>query len=231
MRHDDLIWYAAYGSNMSADRLRYYLAGGTPPGNRRRYPGCRDRRPPRGTAAVLVPGGIYFALESAAWTGGVALYDPGMPGTAAARAYLLTAGQFADVVAQEMYRRSGVDPGVLAEVAAHGRVDLGPGRYERLLCTGTRQGHPVLTFTAPWSVADVAARPPVRTYLAMLAGGLWESHGWGPERITGYLAARPGVRHRWPPTRLRAVVDTALATAGAIAGGGSVTAGAARRGP
>src|SRR4051812_46926456 len=100
----EYVWYVAYGSNMHADRLTCYLAGGQPAGAGRTYPGCRDTRPPRDTAPVLVPGGIYFALESLTWSGGMAFYDPDLPGEVAARAYLISAAQFADIAAQEMHR-------------------------------------------------------------------------------------------------------------------------------
>jgi hypothetical protein len=205
-----LVWYAAYGSNLHAARLRYYLAGGTPPGGRRSYPGCRDAAEPRATAPVLLPGGIWFTGESSAWTGGYALYDPLLPGEAAARAYLLTAGQFADVVAQEMYREPGVDLAVLADVVRHGRLTLGPGRYETLVCAGERDGHPVLTFTAAFGAADGTPAAPAAAYLALLARGLRESHGWDAGRITAYLADRPGVAGAWSRDDLVAVVTAAV---------------------
>src|SRR4051812_5581192 len=162
---------------MHAARLRYYLAGGTPSGGRRTYPGCRDASGPRATAPVMLPGGIWFTGESSAWTGGYALYDPLLPGAAAARAYLVTAGQFADVVAQEMYREPGVDLAVLGEVVRHGGVTLGPGRYEPLISCGARDGYPILTFTAGFGAADAPATPPAPAYLALLVRGLRESHG------------------------------------------------------
>ncbi len=205
-----LVWYAAYGSNLHAARLRYYLAGGTPPGGRRTYPGCRDAGEPRATAPLLLPGGIWFTGESSAWTGGYALYDPLLPGPAAARAYLLTAGQFADVVAQEMYREPGADLAVLADVVRLGRLTLGPGRYETLVCAGERAGHPVLTFTSASGAADGLPAAPAAAYLALLARGLRESHGWDAPRITAYLADRPGVAGAWYPGDLAAVVTAAV---------------------
>ncbi|MFF8788134.1 histone deacetylase [Streptomyces sp. NPDC015125] len=71
------LWYAAYGSNMHAERLACYLAGGQPPGGLRTYPGCRDPRLPTRTAPIMLPGLLYFATESQVWTGGSAFYDPG----------------------------------------------------------------------------------------------------------------------------------------------------------
>lgn len=195
---------------MSAERLRVYLLGGRPKGGRRTYPGCRDSRPPRRDVPVMLPGGIYFALESATWTGGMAFYDAELPGQAAARAYLITAEQFADIAAQEMYEPPGRDFGLIEEAVAHGRACLGPGRYETLVCAGSRDGHPLLTFTAPWAAADVEWTPPAEQYLRMIASGIYEAHGWPPERISGYLSRLPGVDGLWPAADVEDVVAQAV---------------------
>ncbi|MGC5289030.1 histone deacetylase [Micromonospora sp. DT231] len=213
-----VLWYVAYGSNMHAARLAWYIGGGCPPGGRRTYPGCRDRRPPSRSVPVWLPGGIYFAGESRAWTGGMAFYDPRLPGEAAARAYLVTEEQFADIAAQEMYRPAGADAdlvpatGAAVEAAiAAGRATLGPGRYETLICPGSHSGVPLLTFTAPEGASATRCRPPAPIYLGMIARGLREAHGWPTERITSYLAARPGVADGWRPDDVAALVTEALA--------------------
>lgn len=188
-RLSEMVWYVSYGSNMHADRFSCYLAGGTPVGAARTYPGCRDGSPPVDTRPLEVPGGIYFATWSPVWLGGRAFYDPDLPGTAAVRAYLITAGQFADVAAQEMYREPGLDLD-LTEVRAAGRHVLGPGRYETLLHVGEHDGHPALTFTAPWRAADVEHTAPSGAYLKVLKSGLAEAHGWTAADIAAYLARR-----------------------------------------
>ena len=190
------VWYVGYGSNLHAGRLRYYLEGGTPPGGRRACPGCRDPRPPLRVAAHSMPGGVYFATESATWGGGRAFYDPSLPGTAAARAYLLTRGQFSDLAAQEMYRAPDGDLD-LTTVLETGRDVLGPGRYETVLHVGDRDGSPVLTFTAPWSAQEVPWNPPSAAYLRMLAEGLREAHEWTAPRVAEYLAGLCGVAGFW----------------------------------
>src|SRR5215813_6304541 len=159
MSGDELVWYVSYGSNLCADRFACYLGGGAPVGASRAHPGCADPTPPRRSMPVWLPGGIYFALTSTLWGGGIAFYDPTLPGTVAARAYLISAAQFGDVMAQEMHRSPG-SAFDLAGVLAAGRLQLGPGRYETVLCVGERDGHPLLTFTAPWSAADIVHTAP-----------------------------------------------------------------------
>ncbi|MEU6128016.1 histone deacetylase [Saccharopolyspora sp. NPDC047091] len=202
----ELIWYASYGSNMHADRFRHYLEGGTPPGGRRACPGSRDPRPPRRTGGHRTPGGVYFATESQVWGGGRAFLDPELPGSAALRAYLVTPGQFADVVAQEMYREPGGDLD-LREVLRTGRQVIGPGRYETLLHVGERDGHPVLTFTAPWSAAEVPLLAPSAEYLRMLLGGLRAGQGWDARTAAEHLAAMPGARGSWRAADIARLAD------------------------
>lgn len=201
-----LVWYVTYGSNMHADRFACYLLGGTPPGGTRANPGSRDKRPQRATRAVELPGQIYFALESPMWSGGMAFYDNELAGSAAARAYLVTAGQFADVAAQEMYRDPSADL-ELTKVLETGRDQIGTGRYETLICPGRLEGYPLLTFTAPWRASEVSPTAPAGAYLKMLGEGLHETHGWDAGRIAEYLASLPGAEGTWRPEDIRALLD------------------------
>lgn len=195
------VWYASYGSNMHMDRLGAYLAGGRPPGATRTYPGCRDHRAPERSIAVELPGCLYFATESPVWTGGRGFHDPTAPGRTRARAHLVTVGQLSDIAAQEMYGTPGVDLD-LEPVLRAGRHAVGAGRYETLICPGAVEGIPVLTFTAPWALADVEPVPPSAAYLRYLAGGLLESGPWRERDIADYLAACPGAAGHWTPARI-----------------------------
>jgi hypothetical protein len=190
------VWYTSYGSNTHLDRLAFYIAGGRPPGASRTYPGCRDRRAPTESVAVEIEGALYFATESPVWTGGRAFYDPVAPGRVLARAHLVTAGQFSDIAAQEMYREPGSDLD-LAEVLHSGRSSLGGGRYETLVCPGAMDGVPVLTFTAPWGIDDVAWNSPSAAYVRYLSTGLLEAGAWDVDTIASYVAACPGTAGTW----------------------------------
>ena len=184
------VWYVSYGSNLSAERLACYLDGGRPAGGRRHHPGARDASPPQRDVPVDLPGTTYFAGESAQWGGGVAFYDHDSPGFTAARGYLLTAGQFADVAAQEMHRVPRADDPIEEIVLApllSGRHTAGPGRYETLIEVDRHDGVPLLLFTAPQGAHTIARTTPSDSYLATLASGLRESRGWDDDRIEEYL--------------------------------------------
>ncbi len=190
------LWYVAYGSNLSLDRFQVYLQGGRPVGGARYYPGCRDPLGPERDVSLMIPGGLRFVGVSSVWGGGMAVYDAGAGGEIAARAYLITAEQFVDVLAQEMRLEPGLDVN-LALVRETGRHSLGPGRYQTLAHLGTRDDLPMLTFTS----ADVDHRvnAPSEGYLRIIAGGLRESHGWTKSVIGRYLAQFPGAAGAWSP--------------------------------
>ncbi|WP_233558865.1 histone deacetylase [Micromonospora radicis] len=196
------LWYVCYGSNMSLDRLSYYLVGGRPPAGALTYPGCRDKSLPTDSRAVRLPGTIYFALEARAWTGGMAFYDHEHPGGTPARAYRLTVSQFSDIIAQEMCLEPGEDID-LGGVMSHGRLALGPGCYQTLLHLGALAGLPAFTFTSPWRSHEVEHRKPAAVYLRHLATGLAEAHRWSPYRIAAYLSSRPGSMGNWTPDEVR----------------------------
>jgi hypothetical protein len=209
------VWYAAYGSNLHADRLGYYIGGGTPPGTDHVYPGFRDQTPPVKTTPLTLPGTIYFAWQSPVWTGGVAFYAhqpaSGWPRGAAARGYLITTEQFTDLRTQEMYRMPGDAEDLdLDRVLRDGSVQLGEGRYETLVHVGDMDGMPILTFTSPWNPTEVALKRPSPRYLSMISTGLRESHEWPTAEITSYLSRLPGVQAFWPAAALHTLVREAV---------------------
>lgn len=192
----DLVWYVAYGSNISDQRFDCYVAGGSPPGSMRTYPGFRDPTPPRESEAVTVPGGIYFAGRSRVWTGGTAFYDSGLDGEVAGRAYLIGAAQFSDLAEQEMLREPLGDRD-LSVVLSSGRHAYGEGRYETLLSLGEHDGRPMLTVTAPWTADSAALAPPTPEYLRTIGSGLADAHGWDADAVGSYLAGAPGAAESW----------------------------------
>ncbi len=190
------VYYASYGSNLYAARLACYLRGGRPPGANRTYDGARDGTLPSDSVALSLPHRLYFTRFSTVWGGAPAFVDtaPAPEHGALARAYLITWEQFEDVVAQENGRRTApieIAPTELEEGFSR-RIGPGHGWYEHLLCVGRHAGRPVVTITAPWSLADVEPAAPAPGYLAMLIGGLRESHDLDDSAIIRYLSSAPG---------------------------------------
>lgn len=207
-----LVWYVAYGSNLSLARFSCYVRGGTPPGASRLYEGCRDQRLPRASEPVVLSGGVFFALESRVWSGGMAFFDPSLPGSALARAYLVTLAQFCAVASQEMHGLPGETFDV-TEALVSGRQSLGPGRYETLLCLGELRGLPLLTFTSPWGAAAAALSAPSAAYLSVVASGLAESHGLDAPGAAEVLLRCPGVTLGWDEVSLAALLQSEAAGA------------------
>jgi hypothetical protein len=189
-----MVWYAGYGSNLCAARFRCYLEGGIPPGLRRPCRGARDKTPPHGDQPVAIPHRLYFA-GSSSWGGAPCFIDtvetPAAP--AHGRAYLIGWEQFEDVVAQENGHPT-TPPIDLAfdDLTAGYGVQLGPGRYQNLLCLGRRDGFPLVTFTSPWTMAEAQLGAPAPAYLQMLIAGLREAYAMPDDALIAYLGAAPG---------------------------------------
>jgi len=175
-----LVWYVAYGSNLSAARFGHYVDR------------CRDTTPPRRWEAVEVPHRLIFARDSRTWGGGgVAFLDPQRtPGVATlGRAWLLTLEQFADVLAQEC----GLPVGTVDTLAGIARLGTGgivahPGHWYGCIVPLDRfQGRPMVTFTDE-AAADLIPNRPGAAYRAVLAVGLAETHGLTADQADAYIA-------------------------------------------
>lgn len=65
----DLVWYVAYGSNLSNERFLCYIRGGTPEGSDKAFEGCRDTTLPRDVKPEILDRELYFAENSKGWQG------------------------------------------------------------------------------------------------------------------------------------------------------------------
>ncbi len=176
----ELVWYAAYGSNLMAARFLTYLTGGPVPHSttERIQDGGRDPSPPRADEAITIPHRLFFARSSKAWGGGgVAFLDPTRrpdhqtPG----RAWLITAEQFEDVYRQENGQAevTALDHDALAEA---GHLDVLDTFYGRLIHLGIGTGgHPVATFTCADPSRLGPERPRHHSYETVMDLGLAET--------------------------------------------------------
>jgi hypothetical protein len=200
LRTDAPVWYVAYGSNLSRLRFRAYLEGGRPAGARRHYAGSRDGSPPRRSRVLRLPGRLAFAGTSTVWGGGLAFLDPDDDLEVVARAYLVTFGQFSDVVAQESRTEGGRD----LERGADGRLRALSRVYDTILELEPHGGVPVMTMTArPGSNGPPV--PPAAPYLATILAGLADGCLADAGARADYLLQARGVAPAWDRAGLLAL--------------------------
>ena len=173
-----LVWYVAYGSNLSQDRFACYVQGGQPAGARRSYPGCRDRTPPREVVGLRLPGRVRFGGLSRVWGGGLAFLDPERDAEVVARGYLIGVDQLDEVFALER-------------------------RYDSRTTVGQRDGLPMVALTSSEHHEPAA---PSAAYLRTILSGLTDGLLDVDAAIT-YLLSAPGVDLRWDDAELRAMAE------------------------
>jgi len=169
------VWYVAYGSNLLAARFDAYLRGcgdDIPWGPHR---GASDSSPATGDRRVVVPHPVFFGGHSRRWNGGCC-FCPDEPTSAGrlavvGRAWRITWGQMADVVAQENGRPT--DAAFLpTEPPVPGRaIRVLDGIIDLLIGMDRIDGEPVCTLG---STDPPAVGPPSASYRAVLAAGMAE---------------------------------------------------------
>ena len=161
----DRVWYAAYGSNLSAERFACYLQGGVCRENGKSYAGCSDKTLWSESCLRDYPGRMYFGQKSGSWEGkGVAFFDPAQPGKTHMRLYQISRAQLHEVQAQE---------------------GLSPRWYGRLVTLGVHEdGCPIYTFT---SEARHGHNAPSAAYLDLIRAALIGECGLPAAEADAYL--------------------------------------------
>lgn len=192
-----VVWYAVYGSNLLRKRFDCYIAGGKPEGSKAEYPGCRDKTPPSDDRQIALMHALYFANHSKSWNASIAFVRHAESGTHTyGRMYLLSYGQFNDVVRQENGRDV---PGNIVvppfeDLAHTDHFDIAGFRlYGRFIKTGTQDGCPVLTLTATQDKFEVGA--PSEAYVKTIVAGLEETYPCMRKlEVLDYLGKTEGIR-------------------------------------
>lgn len=200
------VYYASYGSNMRQDRFHAYIQGGTVKGSSRVYGGCKDNTLPKDDIPVRFEHPIFYAMRSSVWHGGVAFLDYSETGDSLGRAYLISSGQFDDVISQESgYQAKGHHVDLDGAVA--NRVVQDSRRvYGTLVHVGDYNNRPVMTFTSRFNTEDAMygdMRFPSRTgkgvgsrfmgnspsgsYMRMIGQGLEETFGFDKHQQATYF--------------------------------------------
>ncbi len=194
---EEYVWYACYGSNLSAERFGIYITGGSLQidGHTVTEKGCRDSRPPQASEIGRIPYRLVFAGHFEKWENRSAAFLDLTHNEhdlqTVCRMYKITREQFADVVAQE---NGGIPPAGfrMEDLRKQGHLDLYPQLpYGRLVYAGEREGIPVLTFTCPegWIEAAGGRGEPSGPYMEVIRSGLCEC-GFSRGDAARYLQAR-----------------------------------------
>ena len=165
----DRVWYAGYGSNLSAERFACYIKGGACKENGNPYDGCTDKTLWSESCLRDYPGRMYFGQKSRSWkenevAKGVAFYDPAQPGETHMRLYQISRAQLHEVQAQER---------------------LSPKWYGRLVTLDVHEdGCPIYTFTSEMRHEHNA---PSAAYLNLIRTALIEECGLSEKETETYL--------------------------------------------
>lgn len=205
------VYYASYGSNMNRNRFMAYIQGGKVEGSSRTYDGCKDRTEPKDDIPVKFDNPIFYAMNSNVWSGGIAFMDHSQEGRALGRAYLISSGQFDDVISQESGHKA-KGHHVDLDAAVENRVlEDGDRIYGTLVHVGDYNNRPVMTFTSKFTTEDAmygdmhfasrtgkgrgprfVGNSPSDSYMRMIGSGLKETFGLSKDEQTTYFLGTYG---------------------------------------
>jgi len=210
----DHVWYASYGSNLLRERFMAYIRGGKAPGAGFAQVGCTDTTPPKRDRRIMILHRLFFAEASPQWEdSGVAFIRKEQEEEAKTlgRMYLISKGQFRDVVLQENGRRR-MDAEVemdFERTVREGRSEMPDGLNGTLLYLGKEDDHPIFTFTASWDERHAPINRPGPKYLQVITRGLKETFGLSTPGVIEYLRDVPGVQGTLPEEELARIVGAA----------------------
>ncbi|HSX07040.1 MAG TPA: hypothetical protein VLG92_04960 [Candidatus Saccharimonadia bacterium] len=210
----ELVWYVCYGSNLLEERFLCYIRGGSVPDRTFINRGCSDTTLPRRNQALEIPYALYFSGYSQVYEGGVGFLTdvPGITPTKA-RAYLVTAEQFWEVIAQENALNHAVQPRPLSVIRTKGKlllddIDQNYRLYNTVLYCGELENYPMLSFTTSETLTQ--AVPPSKDYLITIAAGLRQSHRMSTTDIADYLIDLSGIASNYTYSELLNILDSSV---------------------
>lgn len=193
MINKDLVWYAAYGSNMSEERFLHYINGGIPSGSERNYEPCSDLTPPKDIRPYEINFELFFARESSSWKGGIAFIETekNIEIKTLAKLYLISKTQFNHLAKGETQAQSTVDIDFDQAVNEGKTVFKRPSWYGMVLFLGYFEDLPVFTLTGERPI-EVFTKPSEK-YISIIGSGLRQTHGLNNQEIFQYFSGKKGI--------------------------------------
>ncbi|HEX3082824.1 MAG TPA: M20/M25/M40 family metallo-hydrolase [Candidatus Saccharimonadia bacterium] len=188
------VWYATYGSGLSKQNFACQILGGQSGGISHIYKGCTDKTLPVRDEFISLPYSIYFAGHCVPCDGGhIGITTTPSPDThTIARAHLVTAQQFKELVAEQNGRQAISDlPFKAAIEHGHATITDGTGSYDELVFCGIKDSIPMFALTA--THPELPYLPPSPGYARLLSLGLSENENLSLKTAADYIFTAPGV--------------------------------------
>jgi hypothetical protein len=205
------IWYASYGSNLWEERFLCYIRGGQPKGAAKSYPGCTDKTLPIDNEEIYICSEMYFAKSSCNWeNGGVAFIktDFDQQQQTLGRMYLITKGQFIDVVKQETDFKGDLTIDFDRAISDGSLVFRPDSWYGNIIFLGNQHGDPIFTFTSQDNISPT--KKPIDKYLMTIIRGILETYKHlNTDEIVDYLISKQGVTDNYSRKDLKKIVENA----------------------
>lgn len=206
-KDDNQVWYASYGSNILEERFLCYIIGGRPHGAHTEYSGCRDKRLPSDNEEISINSELYFARESKTWdSGGVAFIRNtfNIKSKTLGRMYLITMGQFLDVIKQENNIHGNFKIDFDYATTNGSFVFRESSWYGKIIYLGVQRDIPIFTFTHHVDLHE-STRPSER-YLVTIIRGIYQTYNLTAQDIVDYLVVKAGINGKYSQDELKALV-------------------------
>ncbi|MEQ9403196.1 MAG: hypothetical protein RIM99_06415 [Cyclobacteriaceae bacterium] len=192
---DDLVWYAAYGSNIQEERFLCYIRGGRPNGRSSIYEGCRDKTLPVDDEEIYLKNLLYFAKRSKGWNHrGVAFISPEFDDSIITygRIFLIKKSQFIDLFKQETNTRTDIDVDFECCIEHGNLIVKDSSWYGNVLHLGSKGDYPIFTITNKTYLSD-ELNAPDQAYLQTIAAGIAEVFNVNTNELIDYFIKSPGI--------------------------------------
>ncbi|MDD5572009.1 MAG: hypothetical protein PHD97_12740 [Bacteroidales bacterium] len=191
---EENIWYASYGSNILEERFLCYIRGGQLLGASKNYIGCTDKSLPLDKKEICINRELYFAKKSKIWdNGGVCFiktnFEPRQK--TLGRMYLITKGQFIDIVRQETNNTDELIINFRKAMADGSLIFKEKSWYGNIIYLGNQNSSPIFTFTHQGNIEQT--NKPSASYLKIIIKGIQETYNLSVAEIYDYLIAKQGI--------------------------------------
>jgi hypothetical protein len=190
------------------ERFLCYIKGGQPNGSKTTHTGCNDKSLPGRNEQISIPRELYFANNSESWGGGGVAFlktkiNPQQ--STLGRMYLITPGQFIDVVKQEIDFEGNLILNFEEVIQQGSLVFMKTTWYGQLIYLGDQEGSSIFTFTSDLDITP--SNKPSQSYLKTIIEGIKETYNLNTLEIVNYLKSKNGIENNYTIEEIRSIIE------------------------